>query len=61
MRYWSRYGKTLLEYRNLYGTAIVSDLEWFATEATNIHVGYADRLDDIQKAGKEAMKKDGGK
>ena len=57
MMFWKKYGPFLLEWRTVYGPAAMADLEWFVKEATKVHQDYANRMENIQKTGKEVRKK----
>jgi hypothetical protein len=53
MRFWTKYGPMLVEWRHLYGPSAAGDLEWFDREANKVHENYAERLEKIQKAARE--------
>ena len=54
--YWKRYGPLLVERRQLLGPDAFRDLEWFNNEATRSHPNFAESVETMLKADREAMK-----
>lgn len=57
MMFWKKYGPFILEWRRVYGSGAMADIEWFDKQATRVHKDYANRMEHIQKTSKEIRKK----